>query len=67
MATTFALEIMTFQGRTVVLTIWCLIAVCAILGAKNLETNFSVELFIPEDSISDKYLELDKRYFATGF
>ena len=66
-ARVFAPENMTFQGRVVVLTVWTILAICAMLGASKLETNFSVEYFIPNGSEAEKYLELDKEYFATGF
>ena len=33
----------------------------------HVSTGFSMELFIPEDSNTDKFFKMDMKYFKTGF
>ena len=66
-ATTLAPELLTIQGRLSVLTIWMMMAVCAVYGATQLETNFAQSFFIPPGSGVEKYYNFDVEYFSTGF
>ena len=66
-ATILAPELLTDQGRVTILTIWSLMAACAVFGATQVETNFSMTYFIPPDSGCAKYMDFDFTYFKTGF
>ena len=39
----------------------------AIYGVCQIQTDFSMDLFIPKDSDTYKYYEMDMRYFKSGF
>ena len=54
-ATIFAPEVMTHQGRILVLFTWIVMSIVMLNGALSLETNFSMEFFIPPGSNADKY------------
>ena len=58
---------MTWTGRVVIISIWVLLTTCALLGASRLKTNFSIDFFIPPGSNTDRFYQLDKEYFQTGF
>lgn len=65
--TVFAPELLTFQGRTAVLTIWTLLVMAAIYGATQAEINFTKEYFIPPDTDVERFFLFDKEYFQSGF
>ena len=58
---------MTKQGRAAILVIWSLTALCAIFGAKQLETNFAQSFFIPPGSDVEKFFNFDLDHYRTGF
>ena len=60
-------ETMTSQGRIVILLIWALALVCSVSGILKLEMDFSMEYFIPRDSILKDYLDKDIEHFGTGY
>ena len=60
-------ETMTWQGRMVVLMAWALMLVCSFAGISKLEMDFSMEYFIPRDSILLDYLKKDIEHFGTGY
>ena len=65
-ATVYAPELTSTQGRLSVLTIWAMLLICAIYGCLQVEINFKFEYFIPEGTVTDKYFTLDRKYFQTG-
>ena len=66
-ATVMAPELLSYQGRITVLTVWALMLVCAIYGGTQVEINFAKEFFIPPDTEVEKFFLFDKEYFKTGF
>jgi hypothetical protein len=66
LATQYAPELTTFQGRITVLAIWACAVVVAAYGCTNIEVNFKFEYFIPPDSVPDLYFTLDRKYFNGG-
>ena len=50
---------MTNQGRFTIFTIWALLAAGSIYGASKIEFNFSVEFFVPKDSILQGFIKID--------
>ena len=60
-------ELLSYQGRVTVLTIWALMLICAIYGATQVEINFAKEFFIPPDTDVESFFLFDKEYFKTGF
>ena len=66
-ATYLAPETLTQEGRLTILTIWALLATCSILGASNIQSNFSIEFFIEPGSTLDGFIQLDIRNFQTGY
>ena len=65
-ATVFAPELTSYQGRFSILTIWFMLIICAIYGCMNVSINFKFEYFIPPGSVPDKYFTLDRKYFNSG-
>jgi predicted RND superfamily exporter protein len=55
-------EIMSREGRYVILFIYAVMIVFGIYGASQLEVDFKIEYFIPKDSAVWGYLE----YFNNG-
>lgn len=53
--TVFAQKLLSFPGRITVLIAWVLLLVVAAFGVSQVSTGFSMELFIPEDSHTDKF------------
>jgi len=66
LATVYAPELTTFQGRITVIAIWLCACVVAFHGCMNIEVNFKFEYFIPPGSIPDLYFTLDRKYFNGG-
>ena len=62
-ATILAPELLTMEGKVTILTIWSLMALCAIYGATQVEINFSQMFFIPPGSDLEKFQMFDIRYF----
>ena len=54
-ATILAPELLTMEGKVTILTIWSIMALCAIYGATQVEINFSQSYFIPPDSDLEKF------------
>ena len=60
-------ELLSQQGRATILTIWTIMALCAIYGATQVEINFAQTYFIPPGSDTEKFHDYDSEYFRTGF
>ena len=65
-ATLYAPELTTYQGRMSVLIIWAMLVICAINGVKHVSINFKYEYFIPPGTTADKFYELERKYFTQG-
>ena len=65
-ATVFAPELTSYQGRMSVLTIWLMLVICALNGVQHVSINFKFEYFIPPGTTPDKYFTLDRIYFNSG-
>ena len=50
-----------------VLLCWSIFLIVAAFGVAEVRTGFSMELFIPVDSYTDKFYQMDMKYFQTGF
>ena len=46
-ATVFAPELLTYEGRIILLVFWFVLTSCMSYAALNVEVNFSQEFFIP--------------------
>lgn len=66
-ATQFAPEITTQEGKISVLTLWALALAGALYGGINIELNFSMEYFIPNGSVLKGFVDLDIEHFQTGY
>ena len=66
LATQYAPELTTFQGRISVLAIWFCACAVAFYGCLNIEVNFKFEYFIPPESTPDLFFTLDRVYFESG-
>ena len=66
-STVFAKNIMNIYIRISVLILWVIAAAIAIYGITQLKTEFSMFLFIPKDSPTEKFIEMDLSHFKTGF
>ena len=66
LATVFAPELTSFEGRASILTIWFMLCVVAIHGCMNVTIDFKFEFFIPPGSTPEKYFTLDAIYFSSG-
>ena len=60
-------ELLSFEGRIVVLTIYFVMLIAAVYGCTKVEIDFSVEYFIGEDSYIYDYYQLNDKYFQSGF
>ena len=67
LATIYAERILLKSSRLIILVVWFAAALVSIYGILELKTEFSMELFIPAGSYTDKYLQMDLRTFETGF
>ena len=56
-------ELLSFEGRIVVLTIYFVMLIAAVYGCTKVEIDFSVEYFIGEDSYIYDYYQLNDKYF----
>ena len=65
-ATVFAPELTSYQGRISILTIWFVMIICSINGVMHVSINFKFEYFIPPGTTPDKYFTLDRKYFNSG-
>ena len=63
----YAEKLLTKSSRIVVLVVWAIAVLVAIYGILQIRTEFSMELFVPAGSLTDKYLQMDLRTFKTGF
>ena len=59
----FAPEVLTHQGRILVISLWVVVGSVMLYGGYRVETNFTMEFFIPPDSNVDKFYKLDITYF----
>ena len=66
-STKFAPAVLSKRGRKAVLIFWTLLLGISVYAFTQVETDFSMELFIPEGSNTEKYLRLDMEYYETGF
>ena len=60
-------KVISSNGRKAVLVIWTIATIISIYAALNVRTDFSMELFIPEGSNTEKYIALQNLYYKTGF
>ena len=58
---------MTFEGRIVILTVWVIMSAVALVGALNVETEFSMNWLITPGSNTWKFFEMDAKFFKTGY
>ena len=65
--TIFAKHIMNIYIRIAVLIFWVIAAAIAIYGITQVRTMFSMFLFIPKGSATEKFFEMDLSHFKTGF
>ena len=56
-------KVVSVKGRIVILIVWAILIIIAITGLVRVETNFSMEFFIPRGSPIESYLLLDIKYF----
>ena len=63
----FAERVLSLPGRLTVLIAWSIFFIVAAFGVSQVSTGFSMELFIPEDSYTEKFYQMDMKYFQTGF
>ena len=66
-STIFAKNIMNIYIRLAVLILWVIAAGIAIYGITQLKTMFSMSLFIPKGSPTEKFYDMDLSHFKTGF
>ena len=66
-STVFAPELLTKEGRTVILFAWAVMTCCAIYGCSQVEINFNFEFFIPAGTYTGDYLIKDILYYKSGF
>jgi hypothetical protein len=55
LSTVYAEKILTVPGRVSILGVWAILAAMSIYGACNMNTDFSMEMFIPEGTNTDKF------------
>lgn len=65
-ATVYAPELTTYQGRMSILIIWAMLVICAINGVMHVSINFKYEYFIPPGTTAEKFYALDSKYFNSG-
>ena len=65
-ATVFAPELMTRQGRVIIIVVWIILTICMGYGASQIEVNFNMDFFMA-GTPQELYKELDLRHFETGF
>ena len=63
----FAEKILQSHARVTILVAWVAIITVAIYGVMQLKTEFSMSLFIPKGSPTEKFYQMDLRSFQTGF
>ena len=63
----YSKKILNPYVRIIVLLIWVGAVVIAINGITQLKTKFSMSLFIPTGSPTQKYYDMDLASFRTGF
>ena len=60
-------ELLSFEGRVVVLTIYLVMLIGALYGCLQVKIDFSVDYFITSDSYIYEYYQLNDKYFQQGF
>ena len=48
-------HVVSAKGRILILIVWTVLLVIAVIGLFKVETNFSMEFFIPRDSYTERY------------
>ena len=60
-------ELLSFEGRIVVLTIYFVMLIGAFYGCLQVEIDFSVDYFITQDAYIYEFYQLNDKYFKQGF
>ena len=66
-ANILAPKILSNKGRTIILIAYAIFTTIEMYGVVNVERDFSAEYFLPKGTITDNYLQMDLKYFRTGF
>ena len=62
----FGKEIMSKEGRAVILFVYAVMIVFGIYGASQLEVDFKIEYFVDKESAVWGYLDANTEYFNNG-
>ena len=62
-----AVEVLSNQGRVFIFLLWAVLIAFSLIGAVQMEMNFSMEFFLIPDQPVTEFMMLNNKYYAEGF
>ena len=63
MAKYLAPEVLSNQGRALIILLWAIMIAFSVIGASQMESNFSMEFFLVEGQPITKFVKLNAAHF----